>query len=78
MQPGIYQYQIQITYGYSDGFITITSKSNSIMSSPFHGDCWLETIEMDFDVNNSYTMNRVKAVARLQQGNNPIIGANVK
>ena len=48
------------------------------MSSPFHGECWLETIEKDSYVGNSSTMNSVKVVARLQQGNNPIIGANVQ
>ena len=76
-QPGIYQYQIQSTNAL-DGVISITSKSNSIMSSPFHGECWLETIEKESDASNSSTMNSVKVVARLQQGNNPIIGANVQ
>ena len=48
------------------------------MSSPFHGECWLETVEKESDASNSSTMNSVKVVARLQQGNNPIIGANVQ
>ena len=48
------------------------------MSSPFHGECWLDKIEKESDASNSSTMNSVKVVARLQQGNNPIIGANVQ
>ena len=76
-QPGIYQYQIQSTNAL-DGVISITSKSNSIMSSPFHSECWMEKVEMDFDATNSSSMNSVKVAARLHQGNNPIIGANVQ
>ena len=48
------------------------------MSSPFHSECWMEKVEMDFDATNSSSMNSVKVVARLHQGNNPIIGANVQ